>query len=84
MICICHFCKKIIFVSGAAQKWHFLEVLAKVFQNYWIITNKVIEFPNIFHWKPAKKKKIWSFLEQNLSQIRPNVVKKRLRNWHYQ
>ena len=35
-----------------------------------------IEFFNIFHWKPAKKRKVAVALGQNLGQIRPNVVKK--------
>ena len=54
MICFCHFWrkkKKLLVLSVAhtdpffctswAQKWQFLEVLAKNFQNYWI-TIKVI------------------------------------------
>ena len=36
----------------------------------------LIEFPNIFHWKPAKKIKVGVVLGQNLGQIRSNVVKK--------
>ena len=36
----------------------------------------LIEFPNIFHWKPAKKIKLGVVLGQNLGQIMSNVVKK--------
>ena len=36
----------------------------------------LIEFPNIFHWKPAKKIRVDVVLGQNLGQIRSNVVKK--------
>ena len=42
----------------------------------------LIESPNIFHWKPAKKtkkkkeKKLGVVLEQNLDQTRSNVLKK--------
>ena len=36
----------------------------------------LIEFPNIFHWKPAKKIRVVVVLGQNLGQIRSNVVKK--------
>ena len=36
----------------------------------------LIEFPNIFHWKPAKKVKLGVLLGQKLDQIMPNVVKK--------
>ena len=33
----------------------------KIFQNYWIPIKFLIliKFPNILHWKPAKKKAIW-------------------------
>ena len=37
---------------------------------------KLIEFANIFHWKPAKKMKVGLVLGQNLGQPRPNVMKK--------
>ena len=36
----------------------------------------LIEFPNMLHWKPAKKIKWGVVLGQNLGQIMPNVVKK--------
>ena len=36
----------------------------------------LIEFPNIVHWKPAKKIKLGVVLGQNLGQIMSNVVKK--------
>ena len=36
----------------------------------------LIEFPNIVHWKPAKKIKLGVVLGQNLDQITSNVVKK--------
>ena len=36
----------------------------------------LIEFPNIFHWKPAKKIKVGVVLGQNFGQIRSSVVKK--------
>ena len=36
----------------------------------------LIEFPNILHWKPAKKIKLGVVLGQNLGQIMSNVVKK--------
>ena len=36
----------------------------------------LIEFPNIFHWKPAKKIKLGVVLGQNLSQIMSSVMKK--------
>ena len=36
----------------------------------------LIEFPNIFHWKPAKKIKAGVVSGQYLGQIRSNVVKK--------
>ena len=71
------------FCAGWAQKWQFLEVLAKNFQKY-LITIKVINInwiPNIFYWKPAKNKqtnknKLGVVLGQYLSQIRSNVVRK--------
>ena len=34
-----------------------------------------IEFPNILHWKPAKKIKSGMVLGQNLGQIMSNIVK---------
>ena len=37
---------------------------------------KLIEFPNILHWKPAKKIKLGVVLGQNLGQIMSNIVKK--------
>ena len=37
---------------------------------------KLIELPNIFHSKPAKKIKVAVVLGQNLGQIRSNIVKK--------
>ena len=39
----------------------------------------LIESPNIFHWKPAKKIKMGVVLEENLGQIRSNVVKKKVK-----
>ena len=36
----------------------------------------LIEFPNILHWKPAKKIKLGVVLGQNLGQIMSNIVKK--------
>ena len=36
----------------------------------------LIEYPNILHWKPAKKLKLGVALGQNLGQIMSNVVKK--------
>ena len=36
----------------------------------------LIEFPNILHWKPAKRIKLGVVLGQNLGQIMSNVVKK--------
>ena len=36
----------------------------------------LIKFPNICHWKSAKKIKVGAILGQNLGQIRSNVVKK--------
>ena len=36
----------------------------------------LIESPNTFHWKPAKKIKMGVVLDKNLGQIRSNVVKK--------
>ena len=36
----------------------------------------LIEFPNILHWKPAKKIKLGVVLGQDLGQITSNVVKK--------
>ena len=36
----------------------------------------LIEFPDILHWKPAKKIKLGVVLGQNLGQIMSNVVKK--------
>ena len=37
-----------------------MEVLTKFFQNYWIPIKvfNINEFPNILHWKPAKKPQI--------------------------
>ena len=37
---------------------------------------KLIEFPNLFHWKPAKNIKVGVVLGQNLGQIKLNVAKK--------
>ena len=69
MICFCHFCKKKkknlygpywpLFCVSWAQKWQFLEVLAKIFQNYWI-TIKVINInwiPQHISLETSKKKK---------------------------
>ena len=54
-----------------------LEVLATFFSelldSYLLI---LIESPNIFHWKSAKKIKVGVALGQNLGQIRSNVVQK--------
>ena len=36
----------------------------------------LIEFLNIFHWKPVKKIRVGVVLGQNLGQIRLNIVKK--------
>ena len=36
----------------------------------------LIEFPNILHWKSAKKIKLGVVLGQNFGQIISNVVKK--------
>ena len=36
----------------------------------------LIEFPNILHWKPAKKIKLGVVFGQNVGQIKSNVVKK--------
>ena len=36
----------------------------------------LIKFPNICHWKSAKKIKVGAILGQNLGKIRSNVVKK--------
>ena len=36
----------------------------------------LIEFTNIFYWKPAKKIKVDVVLGQTLGQIRTNVLKK--------
>ena len=36
----------------------------------------LIEFPNILHWKPAKKIKLSVVFGQNVGQIMSNVVKK--------
>ena len=36
----------------------------------------LIEFPDILHWKPAKKIKLGVVLGQNLGQIMSNVMKK--------
>ena len=35
-----------------------------------------MEFPNILHWKPAKKNKLGVVLGQNLGHIMSNVLKK--------
>ena len=36
----------------------------------------LIEFPNIFHWKPAKKIKLGVVLGQNFGKIISSIVKK--------
>ena len=45
------------------KKWYFLEDLAKHFSE--LLDSKfliLIEFPNILHWKPAKKSNwVWSW-----------------------
>ena len=79
MICFCHFCKKKFCLFWV---WliltHFLEVLANIFRTTGLQLKllRLIESPNIFHWKPAKKPKIGVVLGQNLGQIRSNFIKK--------
>ena len=85
--------QKIVFVLGMAHMTPFLCKLGpkmallrdfskKIFRTSYRITIKVInikiESPNVFHWKPAKKKKIKMgvVLGQKLGQNRSNVVKK--------
>ena len=90
MIWFCYLCKKLCFpLLGVA---HGDPILSQVglkngnfqdFQRFFFRTTafqlkllKLIESPNIFDWKPAKKIKVGLVLEQNLFQICPNVVKK--------
>ena len=87
MICFYYFWKKMYFVFGMAHGDPIFaqvgpkngsEGLANFFRTsrfQWKFLTELIEFPNIFHWKPAKKS-VGVILGQNLGQIRSNVVKK--------
>ena len=69
MICFCYFCKKIVFISGVAHNDPFYvqigpqKTIFQRFYQHFFRTNGLqhkllilIESPNIFHWKSAKKK----------------------------
>ena len=60
------------------QKIVIFRGFGKIFQNYWIPIKFLIliKFPNILHWKPAKKDNLGVVLGQNLGQIMFNVEKK--------
>ena len=61
--------QKIVIFSGFSKK----NFRTTGFQLKFLI---LIEFPNILHWKPAKKIKLGVVLGQNVGQIMCNVVKK--------
>ena len=97
MICFCFFCQqKLFFILGVGHndlffckvgpKSKLLEILPHFFffrttglQHKLLI---LIESPNIFHWKSAKKESGCSLFGAKFGQIRYNVVKKQ-RNWHF-
>ena len=83
MICFCYFCKKkLFFILGEIK---FLRGFTNFFSEL-LDCNKLlilIESLIIFHWKSAKKSKVIVVFEQNLGQIRSNVVKKKQRSWHF-
>ena len=63
-----------LFVCASwAQKWQFLEVLAKKVQNYWITINPLTYFIGNQQKNPNKMGVV---LGQNLGQIRSDVIKK--------
>ena len=67
------------FLHKLGQKIVIFRSFSKIFSELPEIPINVfnIEFYNIFHWKPAKKKiKVVLVLGQNLGQIRSNVLKK--------
>ena len=85
-ICFCYFCKKNVFwlwvwpmgtpfLYNLGQKLETFRGFSNFFfriAGFQLKLLILIESPNIFHWKPAKKIKVgWS-----LDKIRPNVVKK--------
>ena len=76
MICFCYFCKNsFFFILGEIK---FLRGFTNFFSEL-LDSNKLlilIESLIIFHWKSAKKSKVIVVFEQNLGQIRSNVVKK--------
>ena len=93
MICCCYFCPQnfffilwvahndSFFCANCGKKSNFFKALPIFFffrtagvQHKVLI---LIGFPNIFHWKPAKKPRKWVWsMGQNLGQIGSNVVKK--------
>ena len=89
MICFCYFCKKqLFFVLGVAhgdpsfaqvgpKNSNFQRFQQNIFRTtgFQLKLLILIEYPNIFHQKPAKKIKM-CVLGQNLGQIRSNVVNK--------
>ena len=88
MIWFCYFSQKIFQFWAWPMGTPFAQVRPKNgnfqrFQQFFSRTTgfqlkffKLIEFLNIFHWKPANKIKVGVVLGQNLGKIRSNVVKK--------
>ena len=94
MICFCYFCLKKFFpvrtwpiMSHFFANWTKKTIFKRFYQLFFRTAGLqyklliLIESPNIFHWKSAKKVKwVWSF-GQTLGQIKSNVMKKQ-RNWN--
>ena len=89
MIWFCYFCKNISFCfrcgPGGPPFLHKLDQKIAIFRGFSNFSRTtgyqlklliLIESPNIFLWKLAKKIKKGVVLGQNFGQIRPNVVKK--------
>ena len=67
-----------LFAQFGPKNGNFQRFLQTFFRTTWFWSKFLIliEFPNIFHWKPATKLRLGVVLGQNLGQIRSNVVKK--------
>ena len=87
MICFCYFCQ--IWAWPIMTSFLCKKAIFKRFCQIFFGTTRMqhkllilIESPNIFYWKSAKKgKQMWS-LGQNLGRTRSNVAKKQ-QNWHF-
>ena len=95
MICFSYFCKKNCFpyrawpiMTPCLCKLGTKKTIFKRFYQLFFRTTGLqqellilIESPNIFHWKSAKKSKVGVVCRANLGQIWHNVVKKTKKNY---